>query len=152
MDISYWPRTFARWKQWIFFRRICRPAKPAPNLLVISTMLLLVFVGSIHNTIYLFVLFEFFIVSRIDISVVDFSCLINFHFFFVINFFYGKFYSSDFQDVTLLNIVLLLKFVVKIIGITILLLWCLRLLTTKYICSFRSLLSTFTYGLVQLSK
>ena len=65
--------------------------------------------GGFHHAVHLFILLKFLIICRINIRMVNFSCLIDLHFFFVINFFDGKLYSADFQNITLLNVVFLVK-------------------------------------------
>lgn len=91
-------------------------------------------------------------------------CLINIHFFLVFNFFDRKLYSTNFKNITLLNFIFLkfnhqdqkfyrlISFLIISRLLTIFVLLCFRLLTTRYICSFKSLLSTLIYGFVQLSR
>jgi len=99
--VTDWPWAFTRWEQWISGISGWRPTESASCHLIISGLWSRVLIFSLidQNVFNFFIFFEFlFLLANV---------LINLHLFFVVHFLDSKLNSANFQDVALLNIVLL---------------------------------------------
>jgi hypothetical protein len=142
MDWSYWTSTTTTFQQRVFGRRSCLPTESALEVTFLVHLLVLhnrrlnflkffkkLIIWFFKNTVCAVATLLLFISSFINLHISSITCIANF--------LHSKLYSPDFQNVLLLNFIVLQSLDLSVF--TFFSLLCLRLLTTRYIFSFKLL-------------